>query len=216
MRFVSYPPPGYGPQGYHSYGAPPPGYGPYGRPSTALAYVTAIVFVICGGLALVTAIIGWDGTSDSLTMLVSLVGFAFSDDITSNLDFAISVTMSVACTTLTFALLLFARLGFVRWILVVVGALVSAYYIYAVIWVFSNDGGEYIAMVLVSFALWVVATVLAVLPATGRAMRRRQPAGPAGYPSGPPGYPPAGQPGYPPPGPPGYPQAGPPGYPPQY
>lgn len=213
MRFVSYPPPGYGPQGYHSYGAPPPGYGPYGRPSTALAYVTAIVFVICGGLALVTAIIGWDGTSDSLTMLVSLVGFAFSDDITSNLDFAISVTMSVACTTLTFALLLFARLGFVRWILVVVGALVSAYYIYAIIWVFSNDGGDYIAMVLVSFALWVVATVLAVLPATGRAMRRRQPTGPAGYP---PGYPPAGQPGYPQPGPPGYPQAGPPGYPPQY
>lgn len=205
MRFVSYPPPGYGPQGYQSYGPPPPGYGPYGgRPSTALAYVTAVVFVVCGGLALTLAIIGWDGSSDSVTMLLALVGAAFSEEVTSNLDFAISVSMTVACTTLLFALILFARLGFVRWILAVIGALVSAYYIYAIIWVLSHDGGEYIAMVLVSFVLWLAATVFAILPATGRAMRGRQ-APPPSYPQ--PGYPQAG---------PGYPQSGPPGYPRQY
>ncbi|HEX6357506.1 hypothetical protein [Actinophytocola sp.] len=189
---MSYPPQGYGPQGYPPYGPPPPGYAPYGygRPSTALAYITAIVFVVCGVLALILAIVGWRGVQgDNQIMVAAMVGAAFSEDLTGNFDFAVSLTMSVACTTMTFALLLFARLEFVRWILAVVGALTTAYYIYAIIWLLSNDGGEVIAMVLVSWLLWLAATVLAVLPATGRAMRRRQqPAGMPGYP--PPGYPP--------------------------
>jgi hypothetical protein len=189
VRFVSYPPQGYGPQGYQPYGPPPSGYPPYGpgRPSTAFAYVTAIVFIVCGAISLMLAIVGWDGTADSLTMLTALVGAAFTEETTGNVDFAISVTMSVACTTLLFAALLFARLEFARWILAIVGALTTAYYLYAIIWVLSHDGGEYIAMVLVSWLLWLVGTVLAILPATGRAMRRRRPTGPPGYP--PPGYP---------------------------
>jgi hypothetical protein len=191
VRFVSYPPQGYGPQGYPPYGPPPPGYGPYGygRPSPALGYVTAIVFFVCGVLALVLAIIGWDGLSDNPDMVVAMVGVAFTEDLTGNVDFAVAFTMSVACTTMTFALVAFARLEFVRWILAVVGGIVTAYYIYAIIWVLSNDGGEVIAMVLVSWLLWLGATVLAVLPATGRAMRgtRNAPPGPAGFP---PPYPP--------------------------
>jgi hypothetical protein len=195
VRFVSYPPQGYGPQGYQPYGPPPSGYPPYGfgRPSTVLAYVTAIVFVVCGALSLMLAIVGWNGTSDSLTMLAALVGAAFTEEATGNVDFAVSVTMSVACTTLLFAALLFARLEFVRWILAILGALTTAYYLYAIIWVLSHDGGEFIAMVLVSWLLWLAGTVLAILPATGRAMRRR-PTGPAGYPPG--GYPPPGYPQY--------------------
>ena len=199
MRFVSYPPQGYGPQGYQPYGPPPPGYPPYGygRPSTALAYVTAIMFIVCGAISIMLAIVGWDGTTDSATMLVALIGAAFTEEATGNVDFAISMTMSVACTTLLFAALLFARLEFVRWILAVLGALTTAYYLYAIIWVLSHDGGEYIAMVLVSWVLWLAGTVLAILPATGRAMRRRQHAGPPGYPpAGPPGYPPPGYPQY--------------------
>jgi hypothetical protein len=191
---VSYPPQGYGPQGYPPYGPPPPGYPPYGygRPSPALAYITATVFIVCGILALILALVGWSGPSENnLDLVVATIGLAFSDDITGNVDFAISATMTAACSTLTFALVLFARLEFVRWILAVIGALVTAYYIYAIIDLLSNDGGEYIAMVLVSFLLWLIATVLAVLPATGRAMRRKQqqPFGPP--PMGPPpGYPP--------------------------
>jgi hypothetical protein len=208
VRFVSYPPQGYGPQGYQPYGPPPPGYGPYGYrpPSPALAFVTAIVFIVCGVLSLILAIIGWSGIdADNYKMATALVGLAFSDDLTGNVDFAIAFTMSVACTTLTFALILFARLEFVRWILAVVGALVTAYYIYAVIDIASTDGGgEVIAMPLVALLLWLGATILAVVPATGRAMRRRGQQG---------GFPPAGPPGYQQPGPPGYP---PPGYPPQY
>ncbi len=185
MRFVSYPPQGYGPQGYQPYGASPPGHGAYGYgrpPSPALAYVTAVAFIVCGGLALVLAIVGWDGTSDEVTMVAALVGMAFTDDLTGNVDFAVSATMTAACSALLFGLVLFARLEFVRWVLAVVGALVTAYYVYAIIWILSNDGGEFIAMALVSWLLWLGATVLAVLPATGRAMRRHQHPGYPGYP----------------------------------
>lgn len=193
MRFVSYPPQGYGPQGYPPYGSPPPGYGPYGygRPSPALAYVTAVVFIVCGALSIMLAINGWDGTSDNGTLMAALIGVAFTDDLTGNVDFAIAATMSVACTVLLFGLLQLTRLGFVRWILAVVGGLVTVYYLYAIIWVLSNDAGDYIAMVLVAWVLWLFATVLAALPATGRAMRPRLPAGmPPGYQQPGPGYPP--------------------------
>lgn len=197
MPIVSYPPQGYGPQGYQPYGPPPPGYGPYGygvRPSTALAYVTAIVFVVCGGLALMLAIIGWNGSSDNPDMMAALIGVAFTEDLTGNVDFAISATMTVACTTLTFGLAMFSRVEFVRWVLAVVGGIVTVYYIYGIIWLLTNDAGKFVAMALVSWLLWLGATVVAVLPQTGRAMRGKQRAfqqfQQGGYPPPPPGYPP--------------------------
>jgi hypothetical protein len=175
----------YGPQpGYPqqpNYGPPPGypgyGYGPpqrYGPPSTALAYVSALLFLICGILALVIAIIGFDGSSDNVDMLVALVGLAFSDDLTGNIDFAVSATMTVACSTLTFALALFARLDFLRWLLGFIGGVVTVYYVYALIKTLSDGGGEFIAMIIVSFLLWTAATVVVLLPATGRAMRGYQ------------------------------------------
>jgi uncharacterized membrane protein YfcA len=168
---VSYPPQ----PGYPQYGAPPPGYGyPPPRPSPALAYLTAALFLACGALSLVLAIISWDGTTDTPEALVATIGAAFSDDVTGNVDFAIATTMTVACTTITFALVQLARLDFVRWILAVIGGIVTAYYVYAVIYLLSHDGAEVIALVIVAFLLWLAATVVAVLPATGRAMRRRQ------------------------------------------
>ncbi len=190
MRIVSYPPQGHGPQGYQPYGAPPPGYHPYGYggpPSPALGYVTAVLFVVCGGLALMLAITGWSGSSEDPDLTVALIGLAFTDDITGNVDFAISATMTAACTALTFGLVMFARLEFVRWILAVVGGIVTVYYVYAIIWILSEGAGEYIAMPLVSWLLWLGATVVAVLPQTGRAMRRRRQPVQQSYP---PGYPP--------------------------
>jgi hypothetical protein len=184
---VSYPPQGYGPQGYQPYGPPPPGYGPYpgygGPRSNALAYLTAILFVVCGGLALMVAIFGWDGSSDNPDMIVALIGLAFKSDLSGNADFAISITMSVACTAITFGLVLIARLEFVRWLLGVLGGLVTLYYLYAIIKLLSDGGGKYITVVLISWVLWLVATVLVALPQTGRTMRRRQrPGYPQGYP----------------------------------
>ena len=195
MRFVSYgPPPGYPQQ--PQYGPPQgyPGYGPpqqYGPPSTGPAYISALLFLICGALALVATIIGWDGTAESPDLVIAIPGLAFSDEVTGNVDFAISAGMSVACSTLTFALVLFFRLDFMRWLLGVVGGLVTVYYIYAIIKFLSDDLGDYIAMVIVSFALWAAATVVVLLPATGRAMRGYQ-RKLAGYPQ-----PPQQQMGYP-------------------
>jgi hypothetical protein len=196
VRLVSYPPP------HPGYPPPHPGYGygygpaPYRppTPSTALAYVAAGLFLIGGLLVLVAAIIGWNGTSDNPDLVAALVGIAFSEDLTGNVDFAISASMTVACTTLTFALVLFARLDFVRWILAFVGALTTVYYLYAIIWLLTNDAARVIALVIVSFAVWAGATVVVLLPHTGRAMRGYQrklagygqsqyypPAPPAGY-----------------------------------
>jgi hypothetical protein len=177
---------GYGQQPGHPGGYGSPGYGP---PSPALAYISAVVFLICGILALVTAIVSWDGTSENIDLVVATIGLAFSEDLTGNIDFAISATMTVACSTLVFALVLFARLDFVRWLLAFIGGLVTVYYIYATIKVLSEEGGgEVIAMILVSLLAWAAATVLVLLPGTGRAMRGYQrklgqyPPQPTGYP----------------------------------
>jgi hypothetical protein len=169
-----YPQPQYGPQ----YGPPQgyPGYGPpghYGRPGNALAYVCAGLFLVCGGLALLTAIAGWNDF-DSADLLVAMVGVAFTDEITGNIDFAVSASMTVGCSTLTFAVLLFTRLDLFRWLLAFIGALVTVYYGYAIIKLLADGGGEFIAIVLVSFLVWTAATVLVLLPATGRAMRGYQ------------------------------------------
>jgi hypothetical protein len=79
--------------------------------------------------------------------------------------------MTVACSTTTFALVLFARLGFVRWILAGIGSLVMLYYVVALLYLLANGAGEYLAWPAVALLLWAGATVVAVLPATGRAMR---------------------------------------------
>jgi hypothetical protein len=183
---VSYPPqPGYPPP----YGAPPPGYGYYPPrpPSPAPAYVTAGLFLLCGVLSLVIAIVSWDGVSGPGTVVASVVGAAFSEDITGNIDFGIAATMTVACTTLTFALIAFARLDFMRWILGALGAIVAAYYVYALIYLLAHDAARFVGLVVGALLLWLAATVTAFLPATGRAMRgaeRRfapQPASPQFY-----------------------------------
>lgn len=168
----------YPPQSGHY--PPPPGYYPYGGPyrpagpNNALAYVCGGLFLVGGVLALVIALEGWDGTSDNVDLLVALIGAAFNEETTGNVDFAISVTMSVACTSATFALVLFARLDFARWILAFVGGLVTVYYLYATIKLLADGGGRYIAMILVSLLLWASATVLVLLPGTARAMRGYQ------------------------------------------
>jgi hypothetical protein len=133
--------------------------------------VTAGLFIVCGVLSLVIAIVSWDGTTDAGSVLAAVIGIVFAEETTGNVDFGISATMTVACTTLTFALIALARLDFMRWILGVLGAIVAAYYVYAVIWLLSHDGGSVIGLAIGALLLWLVATVVAFLPATGRAMR---------------------------------------------
>jgi hypothetical protein len=199
---VSYPPGSGYPPPYGAstppYGAPPPGYGsfpPQRPPSTAPAYLTGALFGVCGVLTLVSALVSWDGTTDNQDILAAVVGVVFSGDLTGNVDFAISAAMTVACSTLTFAaILLLTRLSFVRWVLAVIGGIVTAYYLYALIYLLSHHAASVIGLVVVALLLWLGATVLAVLPVTGRAMRGAAGRYPPQYsPQYPPQYPPSAQ-----------------------
>jgi hypothetical protein len=51
---------------------------------------------------------------------------------------------------------------------------VTVYYLYGMIKLLADGGARFIAMVLVSFLLWTAATVVVLLPNTGRAMRGYQ------------------------------------------
>lgn len=171
------PPPGYAPQpGYYPApgpGQPQYGYAPYPpaqhRPATAMPiYLTALLFLACAVFTLIIALTNWFGTPGP-NAVAALVGLSFSGDITGNVDFAISASMTVGCTTATVALLLFFRLAFARWILVGLGALVIIAYVVGVIDLSSNGAGDYIALPIVALALWAGAVVVALLPITSRA-----------------------------------------------
>jgi hypothetical protein len=159
---MSYPGPGW----------PQPAYGGYApRPSNAPAYIAAALFAACAVFSLVVSIISWDGTSRTVEAVIAVPGMAFSDDITGNVDFGISTGISVACTFTLLALLLACRLGFARWLLVVLGGLLVLYYLYAVIKLLADGGGEFVAALALSLVLWLIAEVMVLLPAVGNAMR---------------------------------------------
>jgi hypothetical protein len=208
---MSYPPPN--PMFY----GVPPGYPPYPqvrRPSTAPAYISAGLFLLCGGLSLLIALLSWDGSGSNPDSLAAVIGILFSEDVTGNVDFGIAVTMTVACSTLTFALAFLARLEFLRWLLGAVGAIVSLYYVYAVIYLIAHHAERVLTLVLVALLLWLAATIVILLPNTRRAMRGYQPHFPQSPPVPPlappvmqsppvPPLPPPGGPPIPPPPPPG-------------
>jgi hypothetical protein len=174
-----YPSPQHNPLTQHddswpSYGPVPwdPGYPqPVYRPSTAPAYAAAAIFGACSLLSFVLAVASWSGTGN-LHFTAAVIGVVFSESLTGNIDFGISATMTVACSTLTFAALLTTRLGFIRWILVSIGAIVSVYYVVALVYLVSHDAGRYVSVALLSLFLWASATTIGALPSTARAMRR--------------------------------------------
>ncbi|MEU6645923.1 hypothetical protein ABZ863_25710 [Saccharomonospora sp. NPDC046836] len=170
------------PQQPYGYGyGPPPGYGYPHKPSTAMAYVAAGLFVPVIAFTYIVVAISWDGTPESegdLHALVSVLGVAFSDDITGNVDFAITLSMIFASVTTLFAVLLACRLRAVRWVLVYLAANAVLYYLYAITDLLSNEAGDYVLLPIVALLLWVVPLVVATLPATGRAIRSARPAGP--------------------------------------
>jgi hypothetical protein len=170
------PPPGWPPQAPAPWPyAPPAGFGhpPAGpRPAGGVpAYIAAALFVVCAVQSLIYAIVSWDG-SGSPEVMAAVIGIVYSGRITGNIDFGISMTMSVACTTATFAAILFARLAFARWLLAGLGGAVVAYYAVAVIFLVVRDAAGFVGLPLLALLTWAAATVVALLPATARAMRR--------------------------------------------
>lgn len=185
---------GYGPQGY----APQPYAQPFGgpgqppvqrRPSAALAYVAVALYLACAALSFTAAIISWDGTTDNIHMLATTIGIAFSDDITGNVDFAITTTMIVASVVTVLAVVLAFRIGFVRWLLAIISLAVVTGYVFAIVDLLSSgmpgETAKYVTVPSIAGVAWLLAMVLVLLPPVGRAMRGKQrPPAQPGYQAG--------------------------------
>lgn len=172
-----YPPQqGYGPPGYpYPYGGPPP-------QGTAMAYVAAALFLPAIVYTYIVAFFGMDTSNvtgeGTAQFFSSLPGLAFSEDATGNQDFAIALSFSLASTALALALALCFRLGFVRWILAGLSIIAVGYYVYHVIWIFTDGDGSLAGLSFVALGLWLIPSVVVLLPATGKAMRGYRPRGP--------------------------------------
>ncbi|MCG5220087.1 hypothetical protein [Streptosporangium sp. KLBMP 9127] len=136
-------------------------------------YIAVLLFGLCAVVSFIFAIITWDGTSRNLEVTTAVIGMAVTHYITGNIDFAISATLTVACTVALFAVLLAFRLGFARWVLAFVGGVVIAYYLYALLYVLINGGGGFVVLLALSLVLWISAVVTVLLPAVGRGLRGR-------------------------------------------
>ncbi|NEE02653.1 hypothetical protein [Phytoactinopolyspora halotolerans] len=141
--------------------------------------MSGLLFVACSVLSFILAIAGWDGPNQAEPeVTIALVGFAFADlaDPTTNLDYTIVTTMIVAGTTLLLAVLQMVRLPFARFVLAIIGTLLSIYYVFALIDALTSDFPmeDFIALVIVALVLWVAATVVVVLPATANAMNQHK------------------------------------------
>jgi hypothetical protein len=151
---------------------PPPGWSP--RPSIAPAYLAGalwlLVSVLCFVLAGLNSADG-KGIRQTPEAAVALLGLAFGRDVIGNGDAAIAATYTAGGVVLLLAGLLFARLGFTRWILAALGFLVVAYYVFAVIRLTINQGGTLIIVPGVALLLWLAASMVSVIPPVGKAMR---------------------------------------------
>lgn len=171
-------------------GQPPVGYpgGPK-PPSKAFAVVSALLFlpnVIL--LYVVSAPFVADGTP-SPHFLVSLIGIPLSEEVTGNVDFAVSVSLTVASVVLVLAVLLACRIPGVRWALVGITLLAVANYVYVVIDVLATVPGEFVVLPAIALLLWLVSGLVAALPPVGRAMRGAKPGTPPHPVAGPPPVP---------------------------
>ena len=144
---------------------------PQRRNSTAPAYIAAALFIACAVEAFAFAAVSWDGTG-SPWVLAAVIGLLYSGRVTGNVDFGITMTMTVACMTITLALVLLARLAFARWILAGLGGLVAAYYACAVLYLIIHGSARLVPLPVLALLSWSAATVMALLPYTARAMRR--------------------------------------------
>lgn len=112
-----------------------------------------------------------EGVRQTPEAAVALLGLAFGRDVIGNGDAAIAATYTAGGVVLLLAGLLFARLGFARWILAALGFLVTGYYVFAVIRLTINHGGTLIIVPGVALMLWLAASMVSVLPPVGKAMR---------------------------------------------
>ncbi|MGH3629350.1 MAG: hypothetical protein ACRDRL_18170 [Sciscionella sp.] len=192
------------PQGWQPAPGYPAPYQPPRRSPNLMAYVAASLFLACATLSIIAAIMGpntnYRGTDaygthigriwEYPSMAIAMIGTAFTDGNAASpvtRGTPAGFTWGFAALTLVLAVLLYRRLSFARWTLCVVGFLLTAYYLYAMIWALSHGAGSHIFIAFLALVLWVAASVIVVLPPAGRAMRGYRPRF-AGYPPPPPQY----------------------------
>lgn len=129
-----------------------------------------LVSVLCFVLAGLNSAHG-KGVKQTPEAAVALLGLAFGRGFIGNGDPAIVATYVAGGVVLLLAALLFARLGFARWILAGLGVLVVMYYVFAVVRLTINHGGTLIIVPGVALMLWLAATMVSVIPPVGQAMR---------------------------------------------
>ncbi|MEU7528591.1 hypothetical protein AB0A74_22865 [Saccharothrix sp. NPDC042600] len=144
-------------------------------PSAAAAVVAGLLFLPIVIYTFVAAVLSWEGKPPSIHIGASVLGAAVSGHITRNMDFAITISMIVASLVLVLALVQVFRVPGVRWGLVALGAVCTVYYTYATIRILAHGASEFVVMPLVCVLLWLVPTIVAALPAVGRASRRTGP-----------------------------------------
>lgn len=126
--------------------------------------VSALCFVLAG-------LNSDKGVRQTPEAAVALLGMGLPRSLIGNGDAAIAATYVAGGVVLLLAALLFARLGFARWILAALGFVVVGYYIYFVVRVSLIHVSSILIVPVVALLLWLVATVVSVLPPVGRAMR---------------------------------------------
>lgn len=126
--------------------------------------VSALCFVLAG-------LNSDKGVRQTPEAAVALLGMGLPRSLIGNGDAAIAATYVAGGVVLLLAALLFARLGFARWVLAALGFVVVGYYIYFVVRVSLIHVSSILIVPVVALLLWLVATVVSVLPPVGRAMR---------------------------------------------
>lgn len=126
--------------------------------------VSALCFVLAG-------LNSDKGVRQTPEAAVALIGMGLPRSLIGNGDAAIAATYVAGGVVLLLAALLFARLGFARWVLAALGFVVVGYYIYFVVRVSLIHVSSILIVPVVALLLWLVATVVSVLPPVGRAMR---------------------------------------------
>lgn len=173
------------------YGPPMP-YGYWGPkpPSKAAAAISALLFVACGVISGIIAGAGWvmaeaggggGITSDTrfipknVELFVATIGLRFDpESVGLGWPWPRLVTMVIAVLVGVLALALAAGADAARWLLGAIAGLVTAYYFYVLIYLFTHHAGEVSAMVIVTLIVWLAALVVVFLPPVSRGMRSYQ------------------------------------------
>ncbi|MGQ0839655.1 hypothetical protein [Actinokineospora sp.] len=174
------------------YGQPPyqPYWGPK-PPSRAMAAVAALVFFACCLLMFMIVVVGWSleevgsgHVPNNPQFLTAAVGIQLVDHVGPVWQAPRVLTAVVGVFALLLAPTLAAGFDAGRVLLGILGATMTAYYGYMLVYLLTQNGFRVSGIVILALGLWLIAFVFCCLPPVGRGMlsyRRRFAAYVGGY-----------------------------------